>query len=578
MKKLTAIIVIIGVLVVSAYVVVRRTLRTPGFQPPATNSAAAPEPAKSVLDLRPRLIEKLQQLVSTGSGGLYRLSIHSVEPDILASNISLKNIQLVPDSSVMRTMKAEGRLPADVFSFSLDSLRIEGLGIKELLNKDVIDLDSILLQSPHIDIYHQKPESGKQPEGASLYQRLRQQLKHLSLGQLTIRNGSVTVHQYAKKKSTRFNSFDATLTSILFDSTTENDHRRFFFAREAHLSTKNIGWRTADNLYDIQIGSAGIDATEGRLSLSGMKLVPRYGKQEFQDHIKVMTERFTISLSSAELHDVDWWNLLNEDVLEASSADISGGFLGIYLDHRKPSAGTHSNTFPHQLLMGLHTKIHIPVVNVRGLQIESEEYTTLSDQSGTLYVNDMNGTITNLTNMPAFIRKNGHTKALATATFMHGIHAKLGLDFDLANYRSGAFGASIVAGALDPLTINSLSIPMGLFRVDRGTVQGLESHIKGDNKGASGQVKFLYKKLRVSALEKDKHQFGGLNKKHITSILANVAVVKDDNPSGDGTPRVADDAQFTYDPHTSFFNLVWKTTFVGILKIIGAPKRLATAK
>jgi hypothetical protein len=579
MKKVTIIFIIIGVLAISAYVFVRHSLGTKGVEPPAANGAPAPKPAESLLDLRPRLITKLQELVNTGSGGLYRLSIREIEPDVLASTLSLKNIRLTPDSAVLRNLESTGHRPDDVFSFSLDSLRIEGIGINDLLAKDVIDLKTILLLAPTIEIFHQKPENTKTPgDATTLYQRLNKQLKHLSINQLTIRGGTVIVHQYAKKKATRFNAVEANLSGILLDSSTQYDKKRFLFAEDANLSTKNIGWRTADDLYDVKIGMASIAATKGRLSLTNMQLAPRYSKDEFQNHVKVMTERFSLSIPSAELHDVDWWDLINEDILQASSADINNADFSVYLDHRQPSGPPNKSNFPHQLLMAMYMKIYIPVVRLNHIQVASEEFSKLSDQAGTLYVTDLQGTVTNLTNMPSAIKKNSHTKVEATGIFMHKIKAKLGLDFDLANYRSGAFGASLSAKDLDPLVINPLAAPMGLFKVERGTVQLLESHLKGNSKGATGQVKFNYKQLRLSALEKDKKNPGELNKKHVTSILANVILIKDDNPSGNNAPRQADDAQFTYDPHTSFFNLIWKTTFVGILKIIGAPKKLATAR
>ena len=576
MKKATTIIIVIaGVLCVSAYIFLRQKLRTPGFQSPAApTAAAATEPPKSALDLRPRLVTKLQELVSKGSGGLYRLSIREVEPDILASTISLKNIRLTPDTAVLHQLQAAHRQPADVFSFALDSLRIEGLGIKDLLEKDVIDLKSILVLAPTIEIFHQRPEKGGKPEDQTLYQRLRQQLRHLGIGQLTVRRGTVIVHQYAKKKAARFEDVEASLSDILMDSTTQNDRERFLFAKTAELSTRNINWRTADGLYDTHIAKATLVATSNRLSISGMEMKPLYGKDEFQNHIKVMTERFALKVPALELHGVDWWSLLNQDRLEATSADLNNAWFSVYLDHRKPSSGPHGPSFPHQLLMGLAFKLHIATLNVNHLDIESEEFSELSGKPGTLYVSNLQGTITNLTNMSEHIRKQSHTRVEASALFMHTIKARLGLDFDLAHYKNGNFGATLSATDFDPLVINPLAEPMGLFRVERGRVQELSARIKGNNAGAGGDVQFRYNKLRVSALEKDKRNPGELNKKHVTSVLANVLVVKDDNPAGSKAPRTAT-AQFKYNQRTSFFNLIWKTTFVGILDIVGAPRRLA---
>jgi hypothetical protein len=45
--------------------------------------------ASSVLDLRPAIIAKLQQLVKEGSDGLYTLSIKKIDPDLLSSKLDV---------------------------------------------------------------------------------------------------------------------------------------------------------------------------------------------------------------------------------------------------------------------------------------------------------------------------------------------------------------------------------------------------------------------------------------------------------------------------------------------------------
>src|SRR5438309_11578878 len=98
MKKINIIFLIIGILALSGYVFVRYNLRAPGFVPTsAKDSSASTKPGETALDLRPALITKLQQLVKQGSNGLYNLSIHEIEPDLLSSSVQLKKLELRPD-------------------------------------------------------------------------------------------------------------------------------------------------------------------------------------------------------------------------------------------------------------------------------------------------------------------------------------------------------------------------------------------------------------------------------------------------------------------------------------------------
>ena len=89
-------------------------------------------------------------------------------------------------------------------------------------------------------------------------------------------------------------------------------------------------------------------------------------------------------------------------------------------------------------------------------------------------------------------------------------------------------------------------------------------------------VQVLYQDLKLSLLEKDQGK-ASLDKKDVTSFLANLVVLKKDNPKDGKAPR-QEQAQFRRDPNGGFMMLVWKTVLVGILKTIGAPEKLAYKK
>jgi len=114
---------------------------------------------------------------------------------------------------------------------------------------------------------------------------------------------------------------------------------------------------------------------------------------------------------------------------------------------------------------------------------------------------------------------------------------------------------------------------LGLFRIKKGELKSLVAHIRGNNYTSSGDVLMLYNDLHITPMKKDVENPGALKKKTVTSFIANTFVLKDENPSKDGSLRKAN-ASFTRKSGT-FFNMIWKTTFIGILKTIGAPEKLA---
>jgi hypothetical protein len=574
MKKIAVVFLVIGVLAISGYLYLNHSLNSPGFTPAlARDSTTTTQPAESILDLKPKLIEKLQQLVKEGSGGLYNLFIHELKPDILKSEVSISNATLVPDTAVLQQLEQSNQLPDVIFRIKTDSIWIDGLGIKDILSKDVIDVKAIHIRQPTIDIYSKKKSYNKSNDSPTLYQRLMNQMKHIGIGKVIIENGTFIHHNLEKNTNNKFSDIAINLTNVVIDSTTQFDKKRFLFAKDAELTMKNYSVPTSNNLYTLKVGVISVKATEQLLVARNISLAPHFNKQEFQNHIKTQKERFDISIPSVEFQNTNWWNLINTETLIARSAQIDKADVHVYLDRRKPSGEPDLKGFPHQLIMKLPLKMAVATVRINDLDVVYEEFSKLSNQSGKLYVDNLRGTIYNLTNIPSVIRRNGAMTAYATGLFMHTIPAELTLGFDLANYKTGAFSAELKSKGFNGPIVNSVAEPLGAFKIKHGELKELSSKVKGNNYKASGEVVMLYNDLHITPMKQDPQNPGELKKKSVTSFIANTFVLKDENPSKDGQIR-KENGVFNRKSGT-FFNMVWKTTFVGILKTIGAPEKLA---
>lgn len=574
MKKISLIFLVIGVIAIGAYVFVRHSLKAPGFTPvEAKEPAAETKHEETVLDLRPKLIEKLQQLVKQGSNGLYNLFVHEINPDVLNSTVGISHAMLVPDTAALKEFEKTNRLPPEIFKIESDSIWINGLGIKDILSKDVIDVKTVHIYQPVINVYSEKTSDDQNKDPKTLYQKLMNEMKHIGIGKVVIENGTLIHH--SKTKTTKFTDIAINLSNIVIDSTTQYDHKRFLFAKEAELTLKNYSVPTSDHLYTFKVGTISVAATKQLLVARNIVLQPNYSKEEFQNHIKIQNERYEISVPSVSFKTVDWWNLINDEKLEASFGEINIADIKIYLDRRLPAGPEIFGTYPHQLLMKLPLKVNVQKLNVNDLDLSYEEFSKASGKPGKFFFKNMHGSIYNVTNMPEVIRRNKTTTVHATGTFMNVEPTQLDLYFDLSNYKAGIFSADFKAQKeLDATVINSIAEPLGLFMVKRGNLKELTSHVSGDNYKASGNVTLLYDNLHITPLKKDESKPNGLKKKSITSFIANAFVLKDENPSKNGEVRKVT-ASYTRGKGT-FFNLIWKTIFVGILKTIGAPERLAS--
>ncbi|MBD0331079.1 MAG: hypothetical protein ICV66_00330 [Chitinophagaceae bacterium] len=251
MKKIFVIIIVIGVIILSGYVYLRVKLNSSGKKVSihsnirSNNEAHKPE---TFLDLRLRLIEKLQQLVKSGSNGLYNLTIGTIDADVLSSELNISSCALVPDNEVLAQLTRQKKAPDELFRIKFNSLRINGIGIKDLLTKDILDLTSAVVTNPVIEVFFQN-QGYSTTDTLTLYQRLMKNMKRIKVGKVMMRNGLLFVHQNSSKKVTRFRNVEISMHHILIDSTTQYDKSRFLFAKQAELSFNNFLLPTPDNLY-----------------------------------------------------------------------------------------------------------------------------------------------------------------------------------------------------------------------------------------------------------------------------------------------------------------------------------------
>ena len=575
-KRLLIIVLVVGAIVVGSYLFIRLSLQkaigkenetTGSIQPPLASAENAKAP---VADLRPLFIKRMQQLLKSSSDGLYDLSVGDMKVDLLASTVSLQNVAVHPNAESLKSLQQNGRLPVNVFNISFKSLVIEGINLDDAINTRKMDYKLVKLVDPVINIYRRKQSNSKETaDGFS--KRFLGQMKSLDIKKIIVENGTIITHSNGKQETNRFNKVQVNMADVVLDSNTVNDKKRFLFAKAATLTFHDYTAPIKGGLYTFKIADATVKFPQEQIFLSRLSFDSPLSKEEFEKRQKFSNELYRLSLSSIKINKVNWWSLFNKEEVIANEVFINGGKLSVYLDRSLPPSAKMGN-FPSQLLAKLHFKMNIGSLRVRNVNVSYEEYNPLSQQSGTIYFDKVTMDASGISNF-----KNKNTKPVvvnSTALFMHNIPVHVNFSFDRSGFQTGKFIATINSGEIDKQRINAFAMPLGMTKIKSGAIQKVEAKIKGDQWQASGNVLILYKDLNLSLLEKDKSE-AGLNKKHITSFIANAFVLKKNNPRKEEALR-KETAEFKRIPEGGFFMLVWKTILVGALKTIGAPVKLAS--
>jgi hypothetical protein len=137
-------------------------------------------------DFEPLIKAKLQQLVRDASDSLYVLGIDKIEVDVVGSQAKVHNAELTVDSARLNQLLATGAAPPDIFKVSFSDLNIDGLNVGDLVDKKNIDLNSLDIKNPSVEIYHLANKRDTVfKDTTTLYSRIQKTLGHFSLKELS---------------------------------------------------------------------------------------------------------------------------------------------------------------------------------------------------------------------------------------------------------------------------------------------------------------------------------------------------------------------------------------------------------
>ena len=522
----------------------------------------------SSLDLRPLFVQYLRQLVANTSNDFYDLSVGEMKVDVLSSTATLHNVVLKPDKKRADSLNRLGLAPNETYVLSFQKLEVIGINLDDVITEKTMNYKLVKLTNPVFEIYQGK-NSSKGPK-EDFTQRFLKEMKKLSVQNLVIEGGKIIIHK-AGKKDNVLKNVSINMKDILIDSTTRDDKDRFFFAENANLSFTDYKTVIGKGGYDLTVAKVNVQVREQRVALSNLSLSLALSKEQFSNKQEFSKEFYRLSFPSVIITDVNWWNFINEEEIIAKEINVNSGKLFVYLD-RSLTPRSKVGNFPQQLLMKLPVKINIERLKVNNLDLAYEEYNPVSQQSGTIKMNNVNLNIANVSNLNE--KKPKPVTIDGTAMFMNKIPVKADFVFDRENHRSGKFTARISFDKdFDGDLVNSFAMPMGLVKIEKGVLHKLTANLKGDQLQASGDVTLAYKDLKLLLLEKDKGE-KKLDKKGVSTLFANTFVLKKDNPKK-GEQLQKEQAVFKRIPEGGFFMLVWKTILTGALKTVGAPTRIA---
>lgn len=516
-------------------------------------------------DFEPLIKKKLAEMVFNASKGLYHLELEKTEIDVTNASITVNKVVLSPDSSGMAALEKSKQLPDNIYTISLHQLYVKGLTPLDLLNGKQIDIKTIILDSPDIQIYHKKRNFGVSQKG-NLYAGITKNNQSWKLGNLLLKNIHLRVTNADRQnKITTFKNLTASFTDILIDSSTKNDSTRFLYARQSVVLLKGYESISANKLYKFSIDSVALQPQEASLQVYKVRLQPFESKEKFNNKLLYSKDRYELYCKYMLVKHINWWALLEGEGIHCKEINATGGYIDVFKDRRPPSSKKNKiGNYPQQLLMKVNLPVEVQKMTIADVKVTYGELNPASGKPGYVELDKVNSIVENITNIPEVIAQSGQLRVNAVSRLMNEGELKARFVFNLKKAAGGLFTVDASIGSMDGTRLNTAAVGMGLLKIKSLQIDKLEIHIAGSNTEANGKVLFTYHDLSIEALKKEED--GGIKKQGLKSFIANNFIIRKSNPQKKGEKVTSKVVHFNRDVQKSFFNLIWKTMSQGVLQ------------
>ena len=441
-------------------------------------------------------------------------------------------------------------------------LKLSGVNTNEIIKNKNLVVDTILCKQI---TYYQAPMNKSGEKGKSKTNDSTGFVNVYNVGMKHLEFADVKMVPF-KKSNYSIGKISIKVNGVQSSNIRELTTKPLKHSDEIAIAANKISLKSKDNKYNYNFSNVVVNSKRKELRIDRFNIVPYTGEKQFAAREKYQQDRYDVSLSGITLKGIEMDNLLNNKI-DATELVINNTSAKIYRDLRKPlKEESKVGNYPSQIIQKLDIPMNVRKATLVKANVEYKEKEIASDSTGVVSFTGARLEILNITNMPAAIKQNNELNITFNANALGSIPFKGNFKF-LLNSKDGDFFVNGHVSAFDGSKLNKVAIPMALIKVKSGKINSMDFHFKGNNTSAKGSFVMKYEDLKVDVLKIDKDS-RDIKKKGLITFVANT-LVKNNNPQN-GKLR-EETPSYERNIYKSFFNLVWKTIFVGLKSTVGIP-------
>ncbi|HEY0655380.1 MAG TPA: DUF748 domain-containing protein [Chryseosolibacter sp.] len=457
---------------------------------------------------------------------------------------------------------------------SCGRVTIKGLGLLSLIFRNEIDIDQISLINPHW-VIHEKSELLALDSMSRKAAEFEFYVKRVAIDSMRIEFLDST--ECAIKSRVRTNAFLRDLNVSV-----QPDRGKDFSFSEIRTNESRIDIPSI--FYTFTIRESTLNLQDHSFTLDTLRIIPSFGKLQFGRMAGNDLDRIEGVIPFFKIKDL---NLQYADTLlvDAGLADIQF-FLRVFHDKRLP----HERKIvplPLAQIKKIPFGLMVDQLVITKSFVEYEEIPAEADESGKIFFDNLEATLSSVTNDPYPQSKEmvleakgdfmGKGKVSVTAIFPHDLDQQ-----------------GTVTGSLRTLPftrLNSMVEPAANIKFESGMLNRLDFSFRFNDRISNGEVSLNYEDLKVLSFksdeqmekaEKRKHKSkkseDDLRKDNFKTFIINAFLVKKNLDETVPAEKRSGTIHFERDRSRSIFNFWWKSVFTGVKSAFNLDKAEATVE
>ncbi|MGN8225902.1 hypothetical protein [Gracilimonas sp. BCB1] len=476
------------------------------------------------------------------------LDFSTFDIGILMRSITVDSIVVRPDSASPTINKV-----------SAASVSIEGIKWLSLINKPFPNFDRIIIQEPDVELYLRDFSSSTfTNSGNSTNNDI---AKKPASFNLIINDGQGRIIRPNKQEVFRVDNISVEANDVNINKLL--DGSQFIFMDNLIVDGSGLRFSMERKLYEITAGDFTFNKNSQYASLADFNLTPLAPKYRFSEIKNRQIDRIDLSIPNIEFIGFEMSTLANKH-FELDSLHIAGARMEVFRDkYKERPPGINPKPLLYEIATSTDFSFGLNKAVISNADITYEEHKPPAQKTGSITFNNINASIQDFRTKSHPEFREDSLKLDVETLFMNT--SRMTLDVGYATFdRNNTHTISVNLDSFDPKEAGDMLQHVGFVRIEDGLVENMRANYTLNTAKASGEVKILYRDLKVSFLNKDNPEKTGL-KQQFGDFIANTFVLKSDNLGED--PRIGA-INFEREIEKSIFAYWWKSLLDGIKEVI----------